>query len=85
MLLFSLRLCASENCSYSKNDVQSVGKVYVFQISKLPSLQSLATITGTKTFMKLGTALAVGNPYNAEKKNPNNIMLAVSAPTQGKW
>lgn len=78
----TFRLCAYKNCSYSKDDIQSVGKVYVFQISQLKSLQPLATITGTETFMKLGTALAVGNPYNADKENANDIMLAVSASTQ---
>lgn len=83
MCLF--RLCANKDCSYSKNDTQSVGRVYLFQFSPSQSPQPLATITGSKTFMKLGTNFAVGNPYNAKSENEDDDMLAVSASTQGNY
>ena len=83
MCLF--RLCANKDCRYSKNDTQSVGRVYLFQFSPSQSPQHLATITGSKTFMKLGTSLAVGNPYNANSENEDDDMLAVSASTQGNY
>ena len=35
--------------------------------------------------MKLGTSIAVGNPYNADNSNESDDMLAVSASTQGKF
>lgn len=74
VLFVFYRLCAKKDCSYSKDDVQSVGRVYLF----LPnlSLQHMATITGHQTFMKLGTSLSVGKPYNNSED-----FLAVSAAT----
>ena len=42
----------------------------------------MATITGSETFMKLGTSLAVGNPY---RHGDDDNMLAVSAATQSKF
>ena len=42
----------------------------------------MATITGSETFMKLGTSLAVGNPYH---HGDDDNMLAVSAATQSKF
>ena len=71
---FFCRLCANKDCSYSKDDVQSVGRVYLFHPNL--STQPMATITGHKTFMKLGTSLSVGKPYN----NSEDI-LAISAAT----
>lgn len=73
----TFRLCDNKDCSYSKDDIQSVGRVYLFQYTLKGSPQTLATITGHKTFMKLGSSLAVGNPYN----NSDDDMLAVSAMT----
>ena len=61
--------------------MQSVGKVYMFEITPMQFPRPIATITGTETFMNLGTALSVGNPYNG---NQNDVMLAVSAATQSK-
>ena len=83
MCLF--RLCANKDCSYSKNDTQSVGRVYLFQFSPSQSPQPLTTITGCEMFMKLGTSLAVGNPYNAKSENEDDDMLAVSASTHGSY
>ncbi|KAK2566631.1 Phosphatidylinositol-glycan-specific phospholipase D [Acropora cervicornis] len=67
------------NISGEQKDIQSVGKVYMFEITLMQFPRPIATITGTETFMKLGTALSVGNPYNG---NQNDVMLAVSAATQ---
>lgn len=84
ILLHFLRLCANKNCSYSKDDIQSVGRIYLFQFTLTGSLQPLTTITGHKTFMKLGSSLAVGNPYDNSFVNKDNDMLAVSAMTLSK-
>ena len=81
VLLDLWRLCANKDCSYSKDDIQSVGKVYLFQFTLKGSPQPLATITGHKTFMKLGSSLAVGNPYS----NSDDVMLAVSAMTLSEF
>lgn len=81
VLLNLRRLCDNKDCSYSKDDIQSVGRVYLFQYTLKGSPQPLATITGHKTFMKLGSSLAVGNPYN----NSNDDMLAVSAMTLSEF
>lgn len=59
--------------------------MYLFQFTPAQSPQPLATITGSETFMKLGTSIAVGNPYNADNSNESDDMLAVSASTQGKF
>lgn len=83
-LLHFSRLCANKNCSYSKDDIQSVGRIYLFQFTLTGSLQPLTTITGHKTFMKLGSSLAVGNPYSNSFVNKDNDMLAVSAMTLSK-
>lgn len=79
------RLCANKNCSYSKDDIESVGRVYLFQFTLTSSPQPLATITGHKTFMKLGSSLTVGNPYNNSYVNKDGDMLAVSAMTLSKF
>ncbi|CAH3188460.1 unnamed protein product, partial [Porites evermanni] len=68
-----------DDCSYSKNDKQSVGRVYFVSVTSTPFPQPMATITGSETFMKLGTSLAVGNPYH---HGDDDNMLAVSAATQ---
>lgn len=86
MFLLGLqRLCANKNCSYSKDDIESVGRVYLFQFTLTSSPQPLATITGHKTFMKLGSSLTVGNPYNNSYVNKDGDMLAVSAMTLSKF
>ena len=83
--LFDLqRICANKDCSYSKDDIQSVGRIYLFQFTLTVTPQPLTTITGHKTFMKLGSSLAVGNPYNNSFDNKDDDMLAVSAMTLSK-
>lgn len=84
-LLDLWRLCANKDCSYSKDDIQSVGRIYLFQFALTGTPQPLTTITGHKTFMKLGSSLAVGNPYNDSFVNKDNDMLAVSATTLSKF
>lgn len=84
-LLDLWRLCANKDCSYSKDDIQSVGRIYLFQFALTGTPQPLTTITGHKTFMKLGSSLAVGNPYNNSFVNKDNDMLAVSATTLSKF
>ena len=78
-LLFCLtRKCSLKNCSYSGNDTQSVGRVSLFAPFRHSSDQPLVTITGGQAFMKLGTSVAVGNPYGSDK---HDDMLAISAST----
>ena len=84
--LFGLqRICANKDCSYSKDDIQSVGRIYLFQFTLTGTPQPLATVTGHKTFMKLGSSLAVGNPYKNSFVNKDSDMLAVSAMTMSKF
>ena len=56
--------------------------MYFFSVTSTPFPQPMATITGSETFMKLGTSLAVGNPY---RHGDDDNMLAVSAVTQSKF
>ncbi|XP_070562446.1 phosphatidylinositol-glycan-specific phospholipase D-like [Ptychodera flava] len=71
------RICVLKNCSYTKNDTQSVGKLDVFDFSqgKMPS-KPLHSLTGVKSFGKLGSTAATGRPYPGDQD-----MLAVTADT----
>ena len=72
------RKCAKKACTYSSNDTQSTGKVYVYPLAATKS-PPLLTVTGTDSFMKLGTSVSIGRPH--PDKGP---LLAISASTLSK-
>ena len=77
-LVFTLSLIQSRpNCSYSKNDTQSVGRVHLFTATNLTSPKLV--LTGRNQFEKFGSMVAVGDPYQT-----GHSILAVGSDTEGK-
>ena len=73
--LFSAFYLTRENCDFNEDDIQAVGKVYVFD---LPLTEDpISTVTGETELEQLGfDNVIIG-------ENDDNILL-VSAPTAGK-
>ncbi|XP_022083635.1 phosphatidylinositol-glycan-specific phospholipase D-like [Acanthaster planci] len=76
----AVRICTSPDCEFSPDDIQSVGRLLVYDTKDLT--KPVRNITGQKAFGKLGSSFGVGDPYgNGEE------MLGVGADTvnvQGK-
>lgn len=71
------RKCALKNCSYSADDIQSVGKIYAYRMFNNGTSTLLFEVTGKKSLAKFGTSMAVGDPFGLGE----NDILAVSSPS----
>ena len=70
------RICALKDCSYSQDDVQSVGKLYGYKWSSRNQWKLVFTVTGQSALGQLGTGTAIGDAFGT-----GNDILAVSCPT----
>ncbi|XP_028400201.1 phosphatidylinositol-glycan-specific phospholipase D-like [Dendronephthya gigantea] len=71
----TFRICALKNCSYSKDDVQSAGKLYGYQMSG-GEWKLKFQVIGETPLGQLGSSIAIGDPFGS---GPD--ILAVSSPT----
>ncbi|XP_038051149.1 phosphatidylinositol-glycan-specific phospholipase D-like isoform X2 [Patiria miniata] len=58
----AVRICAESTCAFSSNDIQSVGRLLVYDTLDLT--QPLVNITGRENFGKLGSSFGIGDPYD---------------------
>ncbi|CAD5119903.1 DgyrCDS8482 [Dimorphilus gyrociliatus] len=69
------RICSQENCEFDPEDIESVGRLTIFECP-LSSAGPRQIINGTQKFNMLGRDIALGNPYI----NQSNSFLAVASP-----
>ena len=70
----------SSNCSFSANDQQGVGRVYLYFLAVGTTPVFLSDIEGPKkNLSQFGASLAFGRPFPS-----STLVLAVSATSDGK-
>ncbi len=52
---------SSSQCSFSTNDVQSVGRLLVYNSTNMT--KPVKILTGSEAFGKLSSSFAIGDPY----------------------
>lgn len=72
-MLLRFRKCYFPNCTYTKEDLQSIGAVSVFINNK-----KYLEIEGDANFGEFGSSISVGHPYG-----DGSSFLAVSSPGKG--
>ncbi|XP_041456952.1 phosphatidylinositol-glycan-specific phospholipase D-like [Lytechinus variegatus] len=69
------RMCANPSCSYSPDDIQSVGALSIYSTGSSPAL--LTRLRGEVSFQKFGSGFSVGDPFGN-----GSLILAVGSNTK---